>query len=325
MTSRKKQVLGFATARIEVIEFQIAPSWYGSRVFEVFEKVGLKTSMLVGFCADTCNAMFGAHHSVATILREKIKSIVTVKCNCHMSHLCSQKASLELPKICEDVVRGTCTHFSRSPKRRESFKRFQKLVECEEHMVVSPGQTRWLSLEYAVVRVLEQYDALVDYFSEMCETDPTTSNDVILCGLEDPIIKIYLEFMSYSLNQFNEFNTLFQSQIPLFHMIKREHSRLINVFARNFMEEEYVNSVNPLLLNPLESVKYLPEHEIDLGRSISYYFNMHALTTNELKSVFSINQGVRAAESVFDLQLETRNPFPNMTGSNTQETSSIFN
>jgi hypothetical protein len=34
-------------------------------VFEVFQKVGLKTSMLVGFCADTCNAMFGGHHSVA--------------------------------------------------------------------------------------------------------------------------------------------------------------------------------------------------------------------------------------------------------------------
>lgn len=111
-------------------------------VFEVFEKVGLKTSMLLGFCADTCNAMFGAHNSVATILREKIQFIVTVKCNCHMSHLCSQKASLELPKICEDVVRGTCTHFSRSPKRREAFKQFQKLVECEEHMLISPGQTR---------------------------------------------------------------------------------------------------------------------------------------------------------------------------------------
>jgi hypothetical protein len=52
---------------------------------------------------------------------------------------------------------------------------------------------------------------------------------------------------------------------------------------------------------------------------------MHDLTTNELKSVFSINQGVRPAESVFDLQLETRNPFPNMTGASTQEASSIFN
>lgn len=123
-------------------------------------------------------------------------------------------------------------------ERREAFKRFQKLVECEEHLLVSSGQTRWLTLEYAVVCVLEQYDALVDYFRELCETDPTTANDVILCGLEDPIIKIYLEFMSYSLNQLNEFKILFQSQIPLFHLIKRENSRLINVFARNFMEEE---------------------------------------------------------------------------------------
>jgi hypothetical protein len=96
--------------------------------------------------------------------------------------------------------------------------------------------------------VLEQYDALVDYFRELCETGPTTANDVILCGLEDPIIKIYLEFMSYSLNQFNEFNTLFQSQIPLFDLIKREHNKLINVFARNFTEEEYANSVNFLVL-----------------------------------------------------------------------------
>ncbi|KZS17735.1 Uncharacterized protein APZ42_016234 [Daphnia magna] len=91
-------------------------------VFGVFEKVRLKTNISVDFCADTCNVMFGAHNSVARILSEKIPFIVTVKCNCHMSHLCSHKASLEMPKICEDVVRGTCTHFSRSPKRREAFK-----------------------------------------------------------------------------------------------------------------------------------------------------------------------------------------------------------
>jgi hypothetical protein len=109
--------------------------------------------MIVGFCADTCNAMFGAYNSVATILRERIPTIVTVKCNCHISHLCSQNASLELPKLCEDVVRVTCTHFSRSPKRREAFKEFEKLVDCENHMLLSPGQTRCLTFEYAVVRV----------------------------------------------------------------------------------------------------------------------------------------------------------------------------
>lgn len=113
-------------------------------VFGVFEKVGMKTNMLVGFCADTFNAMFDVNHSVSTIMRERIPSIVTVKCNFHMSLFCSHKASLELSKICEDVVRGTCTHFSRSPKRREAFKEFQKLVDCEKHMLLSPGQTRGL-------------------------------------------------------------------------------------------------------------------------------------------------------------------------------------
>jgi hypothetical protein len=33
--------------------------------------VGLTTNMLFGFCADTCNSMFGANHSVSTILRQR--------------------------------------------------------------------------------------------------------------------------------------------------------------------------------------------------------------------------------------------------------------
>ena len=37
----------------------------------VFERVGLTTNMLFGFCADTCNSMFGANHSVSTILRQR--------------------------------------------------------------------------------------------------------------------------------------------------------------------------------------------------------------------------------------------------------------
>jgi hypothetical protein len=95
-------------------------------IFEVFEKVGMKTDMIVGFCADTSNAMFGAYNSVATTLRGRIPTIVTVKCNCHMCHLCSQKASLELSKICEDVVHVTCTHFSRIPKITRSFQGISK-------------------------------------------------------------------------------------------------------------------------------------------------------------------------------------------------------
>ncbi|KAI9557316.1 hypothetical protein GHT06_017144 [Daphnia sinensis] len=55
---------------------------------------------LIGFCSDTCNVMYGRHHS--------------------------------LPK----------------------------------HSILYPGQTRWLSLEQCVLRVLEQLPALILYFKE---------------------------------------------------------------------------------------------------------------------------------------------------------------
>lgn len=168
-------------------------------VTDLIEKYGIEKEMIVGFCADTTNSMFGAHHSVSKLLKDEIPQILCVKCSCHLIHLCSHYASLHLPKTIEDVVRGICTHFSRSPKRREVYEKFQLLMECEDHVFVSPGQTRWLTMEYAVSRVLEQYDALVEYFIELCKTDPTINHDVILSALEDPITKIYLEFLKYAL------------------------------------------------------------------------------------------------------------------------------
>lgn len=46
---------------------------------------------------------------------------------------------------------------------------------------------RFLTLEYEVVRVFEQNNALKAYFHELSEKHPTTANDIILCGFKDPV------------------------------------------------------------------------------------------------------------------------------------------
>ena len=248
-------------------------------VIGLLTQYGIKKELVVGFCADTTNSMFGVNHSVSTLLRNEIPDILCVKCSCHSIHLCSHYASLNLPKSVEDVVRGVCTHFSRSPKRRESFEKFQKLVECEQHVFLRLGQTRWLTMQYAVDRVLEQYDALSDYFKTVCKEDPTVTHDVILTALEDPITRIYLEFLSYALKMFNDFNTNFQSEVPLLHCLKGEVETLIRNFANNYMESTYVDIIDPLDLDPLNLEMYLPLHEVYLGmtakiiyRTINCYF-----------------------------------------------------
>ena len=60
---------------------------------------------VIGFCADTCNVMFGAHHSVSKLLVEKYPWIMPVKCFCHSIHLCASYTCKKLPKSLEDLCR----------------------------------------------------------------------------------------------------------------------------------------------------------------------------------------------------------------------------
>ena len=52
---------------------------------------------VIGFCADTCNVMFGAHHSASKLLTEKFPWITAVKCSCLSIHLYSPHARKILP------------------------------------------------------------------------------------------------------------------------------------------------------------------------------------------------------------------------------------
>ena len=77
--------------------------------------------------------------------------------------------------------------------------------------MLSFGQTRWLSLEQCVSRMLEQWDALTLYFSSIVaeKRDPSYVTDSILQNLKNPFIKAQMEFLQVQLHRTNEFNTLF--------------------------------------------------------------------------------------------------------------------
>ena len=51
---------------------------------------------VIGFCADTCNVMFGVNHSTAQVLMRDYPWIVAVKCSSHLIHLCSSYTSTKL-------------------------------------------------------------------------------------------------------------------------------------------------------------------------------------------------------------------------------------
>ena len=183
---------------------------------QVIEKNSIPWQNIVGFYADTTNVMFGANKSASTLMKAMVPHILNVKCSCHLIHLCSSYACLSLPKTLEDLARNIYAHFSRSASRRDKYAEFQKFFECKALPILAPGQTRRLSLQACIKRLIEHRVALTHYFIETTFDDPTITNDVILSTLQSKLTKPYLEFMDYSLGLSNEFNTVFNLSFHFF-------------------------------------------------------------------------------------------------------------
>ena len=158
-----------------------------SAVKHVFAELHIPMEKMIGYSFDTTNVMFGEFNSVSQLLMSEYLNVYSVKCSCHLIHLVSSYAALKLPKGLEDLVRDIY-----KPRK-----------------LLSPRQTRWLSLEACVNRILEQYLALEHYFVLVANENPTHSNDRILKSLQNKFTLAYLEFLSHQLQRFNAFNRLF--------------------------------------------------------------------------------------------------------------------
>lgn len=121
---------------------------------------------MISFGADGANAMFGPHHSLSTLLIKDVPNLFTMKCICHSYALCASYACLKLPREIEDLARNVYAYFSNSPKRVESLKEFQAFANVKPNKMLHPSQTRWLSLQMVVSRLLEPFGALILYFRD---------------------------------------------------------------------------------------------------------------------------------------------------------------
>lgn len=150
---------------------------------------------IIGFCADTCNVMFGIHHSVAQMLVANYPWIIPIKCSCHMIHLCVSHASLQLHIF-------TYLHYEQRIVR--NFKSSLILKNISFWMLDKPGGCQWRCALTGLSNNMKLY------FTGAALEDPTHTNDNILKSLNNKFTLAYLQFMAFNPGRFVSFNTLFQ-------------------------------------------------------------------------------------------------------------------
>jgi len=86
---------------------------------------------------------------------------------------------------------------------------------------------RWLILHKCVIKLLDNWEVLRNYFMLAVVEDNLQSAEIILTQLNDNSIKAYLLFLKYSLHFLNYFNALFQSRKILIHKLFINSQQLI--------------------------------------------------------------------------------------------------
>lgn len=132
---------------------------------------------LIGFAADGANAMMGKNHSLQSLLKNYVPELFVMKCLCHSLALCAEYGCRKLPDEVEMLIRNIYNYFNHSYKRQHEFKEFQQFFNVKPH---------------------EQYVPLKLYFS-LQMADGINNSQTISESLNNPIYKMYLEFLEFIL------------------------------------------------------------------------------------------------------------------------------
>lgn len=173
-------------------------------LLEVINKLDLKDKV-IAYSADNTNLNFGgaARNGVNNVwrkLQDKLnRNLIGNGCFAHIIHN-SISAGCEILEIdIEAVIVKIFKHFSIYTVRTEKFKSLCDEIDQVFKPLLNHSCTRFLSLEPAVLRLLELFEPLKEYFQSLKNCAPSIKR-----FFENPASKFWALFISNQLKNFNE-------------------------------------------------------------------------------------------------------------------------
>ncbi|KAJ8972384.1 hypothetical protein NQ314_000197 [Rhamnusium bicolor] len=121
----------------------------------VLTKYNLNINNLIGIGTDNASVMVSVNNGLYTKLKAEVPHLILIRCVCHSLQLAVSYASKEcMPRNLEYLIQETYNWFSKSSYRQEAYKQIYSLLNDNHDplKIVQSCQTRWLSLESAVLK-----------------------------------------------------------------------------------------------------------------------------------------------------------------------------
>ena len=134
-----------------------------SALVECLREKSMPLNKITGMGFDGTATFSGSRTGVQTRLREQSPHAIFVHCHCHQLQLACVQAANATAGIKHVYVTLTTLwkFFHFSPKRAQSLKEVQKVLDLPELKIVKPSDTCWLAHERCVKAVKASYTAVV--------------------------------------------------------------------------------------------------------------------------------------------------------------------
>lgn len=183
-------------------------------IISTLKEFNLNICNMVGLGTDNANVMVGAISGVITKLKELNPNIVLIPCICHSLQLSiTHAATHHLPRNIEFLISETYNWFGRSTQRRTNYKKMYNVINNghDPLKIVQSSNTRWMSIETAVNRILEQWVELELHFAMVKQTEKCYMAEQLHLMYQDKTNLCYLYFLSSVLTPLQKVNKLFES------------------------------------------------------------------------------------------------------------------
>ncbi|XP_072387158.1 uncharacterized protein [Diabrotica undecimpunctata] len=245
-------------------------------IFDFFKSINCNLNRLIGIGTDGANSLCGTHHSLYTLLKEKLDldNLILVKCICHTLHLCASKASEVFKDEVDFLLKETYNWFKYSSLRVAKYKEIFDLINLNEKNKFSKltqlSATRWLSRFKAVEKILSQYLELETFFSINYVTERCHTAKILYDTYKNKENKLILQFLLPYLKQIYNLNVYFQKTDIDHYKSYKDIMTFIWSLVRQILKPGLIEHLNlESLPNSLKyDNNYLALDDCDFG----YYF-----------------------------------------------------
>lgn len=168
----------------------------------------------MGIGTDNAAVMTGVNNGVYKKLKDDIPHLILVKCVCHSLQLAvSHAAKAHLPRNLEFLIEETYSWFNKSSARQAAYRQILQLMNDNHDplKIVRSSNTRWLSIETAVSRILDQWLELKTHFSIAKLNDKCYTAELLHQMFSDDVNYAFLSFLRPILVDVQKLNKSFES------------------------------------------------------------------------------------------------------------------